>query len=54
MRRANVLIGTTGRHSNTVKIRPPLVFRREHADQLVETLGEVLEAMDVPRDQGRP
>ena len=37
-RRSGVLIGTTGRHSNTLKIRPPLVFQREHADQLVETL----------------
>ncbi len=42
MRNAGVLIGTTGRHSNTLKIRPPLVFQRKHADQLVETLGSVL------------
>jgi 4-aminobutyrate aminotransferase-like enzyme len=38
MRGNGVLIGTTGRHSNTLKIRPPLVFGRHHADQLVETL----------------
>jgi 4-aminobutyrate aminotransferase-like enzyme len=41
MRQAGVLIGTTGRHSNTLKIRPPLVFQRQHADQLVATLSEV-------------
>ncbi len=43
MRQDGVLIGTTGRHGNTLKIRPPLVFRRQHADQLVATLEDVLE-----------
>ena len=43
MRRDGVLIGTTGRPSDTLKIRPPLVFGRQHADQLVETLETVLE-----------
>jgi 4-aminobutyrate aminotransferase-like enzyme len=42
MRQRGVLIGTTGRPGNVLKIRPPLVFKREHADQLVETLAEVL------------
>ncbi len=42
MRQNGVLIGTTGRHGNTLKIRPPLVFGRQHADLLVATLGEVL------------
>jgi 4-aminobutyrate aminotransferase-like enzyme/aminoglycoside phosphotransferase (APT) family kinase protein len=42
MRRNGVLIGTTGRHSNTLKIRPPLVFQRKHADRLVATLETVL------------
>jgi 4-aminobutyrate aminotransferase-like enzyme len=28
----------------TLKIRPPLVFQRQHADQLVETLEKVLAA----------
>jgi len=43
MRRAGVLIGSTGRHGNTLKIRPPLVFQREHADQLMTALQVVLE-----------
>jgi len=38
MRQAGVLIGITGRARNTLKIRPPLVFRREHADQLLAEL----------------
>ena len=44
MRQAGILIGRTGRPGNTLKIRPPLVFRREHADQLVEALGSVLQS----------
>jgi 4-aminobutyrate aminotransferase-like enzyme len=42
MRQNGVLIGTTGRHSNTLKIRPPLAFRRQEADLLVATLDDVL------------
>jgi 4-aminobutyrate aminotransferase-like enzyme/Ser/Thr protein kinase RdoA (MazF antagonist) len=43
MRRDGALIGTTGRQSNTLKIRPPLVFQRQHADQLLQALETVLE-----------
>jgi 4-aminobutyrate aminotransferase-like enzyme len=43
MRRSGVLIGTTGRHGNTLKIRPPLVFRREHIDQLIEHLAGAID-----------
>jgi 4-aminobutyrate aminotransferase-like enzyme len=32
MRERNVLIGTAGKFGNILKIRPPLVFAREHAD----------------------
>jgi len=42
MRQNGVLIGTTGRHGNTLKIRPPLVFGRGDADLLVATLADVL------------
>ena len=42
MRQAGVLIGTTGRNGNVLKIRPPLVFTQANADQLVATLGSVL------------
>jgi 4-aminobutyrate aminotransferase-like enzyme/Ser/Thr protein kinase RdoA (MazF antagonist) len=38
LRDAGVLIGTTGRDNNVLKIRPPLVFQRIHADQLTEAL----------------
>jgi 4-aminobutyrate aminotransferase-like enzyme len=37
--RANgVLVGTSGQLDNVIKIRPPLVFAREHADLLLEQL----------------
>jgi 4-aminobutyrate aminotransferase-like enzyme len=36
MRERNVLIGTAGKHGNILKIRPPLAFRPEHADILLE------------------
>lgn len=45
MRQRDVLIGTTSRQRSTLKVRPPLVFERQHADQLVETLGLVFEAV---------
>src|SRR6185437_3798718 len=42
MRERGILLGTTGPADNVLKIRPPLVFGREHADLLLETLDEVL------------
>jgi 4-aminobutyrate aminotransferase-like enzyme/Ser/Thr protein kinase RdoA (MazF antagonist) len=42
MRERGVLIGTTGRDANVLKIRPPLAFRREHADRLLAILDSVL------------
>ena len=42
MREQGVLIGATGPHGNVLKIRPPLVFSRSNADQLVDTLRSLL------------
>ncbi len=42
MRDRGILLGTTGPAGNVFKIRPPLVFRREHADLLLGVLDEVL------------
>jgi 4-aminobutyrate aminotransferase-like enzyme len=42
MRERGILISATGPAGNVLKIRPPLVFRREHADLLLETLDQVL------------
>jgi len=45
LRERGILIGSTGPDDNVLKIRPPLVFGREHADLLVGTLDEVLTAV---------
>ncbi len=42
MREHGVLVGTTGRQGNVLKIRPPLVITREEAEVLVSTLDRVL------------
>ncbi|WP_254533546.1 aminotransferase class III-fold pyridoxal phosphate-dependent enzyme [Natrinema gelatinilyticum] len=42
LRQRRVLIGSTGKDSNVLKIRPPLVFEKEHADRLLEALNDVL------------
>ncbi|RXT27719.1 hypothetical protein B5U98_00695 [Bosea sp. Tri-39] len=39
-----VLVGITGGGRNLLKIRPPMVFSRENADQLVTALEQTLEA----------
>jgi 4-aminobutyrate aminotransferase-like enzyme len=44
MRERGVLISCTGPHDNVLKIRPPMPFARENADQLLETLDTVLQA----------
>jgi 4-aminobutyrate aminotransferase-like enzyme/Ser/Thr protein kinase RdoA (MazF antagonist) len=42
MRQHGVLVGLTGPHRNVLKIRPPMVFSKENADLLTETLDRVL------------
>ena len=45
MAQSGVLVGREGRHGNVIKIRPPLVFGREHVDILVEALDRSLAAL---------
>jgi 4-aminobutyrate aminotransferase-like enzyme len=42
LRERQVLLSATGPQADVLKIRPPLVFRNEHADLLVDRLDEVL------------
>jgi 4-aminobutyrate aminotransferase-like enzyme len=42
MREAGVLIGTTGRDGNVLKVRPPLVVTTDEVDLLVDRLDDVL------------
>lgn len=45
LREEHVLIGAAGPHVNTLKIRPPLVFQREHAEIFLNSLARVLERL---------
>jgi 4-aminobutyrate aminotransferase-like enzyme len=45
MREEGVLIGTTRREGNVLKIRPPLVISPDDADLIVTTLDRVLAAL---------
>jgi 4-aminobutyrate aminotransferase-like enzyme len=42
LRERRILISAAGPHANILKIRPPLVFQREHADRFMEGLDAVL------------
>ncbi|MDO9442673.1 MAG: aminotransferase class III-fold pyridoxal phosphate-dependent enzyme, partial [Beijerinckiaceae bacterium] len=42
LREKRVLISAAGPHANVLKIRPPLVFSREHADVFLTAMDEVL------------
>lgn len=42
MGKRGVLVGRTGLHGNVIKVRPPLVFSKANADQLIDTLDRVL------------
>lgn len=42
LRQRQVLLSATGPQAHVLKIRPPLVFQRAHADWLVERLDDVL------------
>ena len=42
MKGNGILMGKSGAHGNVLKLRPPLVFEREHADTVIAALGEVI------------
>jgi 4-aminobutyrate aminotransferase-like enzyme len=47
MRRQGIILSKLGRHKNTLKIRPPMPFSKQNADQLVDTLEDVLHRIPV-------
>jgi 4-aminobutyrate aminotransferase-like enzyme len=47
LRRRRVLISASGRHGNVLKIRPPLVFGREHADRFLTEFAATLDGLTV-------
>jgi len=46
MCRRGVLVGSTGRHGDVLKIRSPLTLERQHADLLLEALEQTLRDKD--------
>lgn len=44
MKDEGILIGAAGQHANTLKVRPPLCFTKEHADIFFAALEKVLAA----------
>lgn len=42
MKKRGILVSTEGPHHNVLKLKPPLIFRREHVDQFMEALADVL------------
>lgn len=42
LRARGILLSKLGRHKNTLKIRPPMPFAREHLDLLIDTLDSVM------------
>jgi len=53
LRERRVLMSTTGQFSNSLKIRPLLIFSKENADTLVNQLDEVLAELAGPRRLSR-
>lgn len=47
LRHRGILAGVTGRYSNVLKIRPPLVFQPEHTALLVEQLDALLDGFEL-------
>jgi 4-aminobutyrate aminotransferase-like enzyme/Ser/Thr protein kinase RdoA (MazF antagonist) len=45
MRENGVLVGTTGQNYATLKVRPPIVFQKEHAEILLAALIEALDEL---------
>jgi len=42
LRKRGVLVGSTGPHGNVIKLRPPMIFDRDHVDIVLQRLDETL------------
>jgi len=45
MKDKGFLLGTDGPNRNVIKIKPPMVFTRENANELASILNEVIKGM---------
>ena len=46
LRHKGILLSTDGPDHNVIKIKPPMIFNRQNADELVLKLSEVLSNID--------
>jgi 4-aminobutyrate aminotransferase-like enzyme len=46
MREYGILLGTDGPHHNVIKVRPPMPFKEDDVDFLVEIMDKVLSELD--------
>ena len=46
MREKRVLLSVLGPHRNTLKIRPPMVFSKDNADQLLDNLRSAMKEVE--------
>ena len=47
LRDRGILVGVTGRYTNVLKLRPPLVFRPDHVELLLSTLDDTLATFEL-------
>lgn len=45
MKNRGILLSTDGPHNNVLKIKPPIIFSKANADELIKTLDEVLNTL---------
>ena len=45
LKELGIFIGRTGTRNNVLKLRPPMVFGKNHADMLIDTLDRALGEM---------
>ena len=45
MKSKGFLMGAAGEQGNVLKLRPPLIFEKDHAELLITALDETMKAM---------
>jgi 4-aminobutyrate aminotransferase-like enzyme len=47
MKDRGILLSTDGPYDNVIKIKPPMVFNKDNADRVVDTLADILKSMNL-------
>jgi 4-aminobutyrate aminotransferase-like enzyme len=51
LRNNNILISTDGQYDNVLKTKPPLIFTKENAEQVVDTIRKILKKQEYGEGQ---